>query len=160
MASDYGQRGQAAARLMKKGKGAPPEDDMDLPPEDGADAPPPEAGGGAPIDLAAMLGGAGGAPPPGEPPMDAGAPPAEGGMPGEEGGAPQPPDLDTALGGVESALDGIPPEAAEEIRVHLNAIREIASRGGQEQGEAPSGPEVDMGSDAMPPAPADKEAAS
>ena len=53
-------------------------------------------------------------------------------MPGEEEmEAPQPPDLETALGGVETALEGLAPEAAEEIRTHLNAIREIAASGGE-----------------------------
>ena len=65
----------------------------------------------------------------------------------EEGAPPGPPDLDTALGGVEGALEGMPPETAEEIRVHLNAIREIAA-----QGSAPMAPaeEVPPGSEAMP----------
>ena len=123
MAKDYGQRGEAAMRLMKKGQ-PPMEDDLGLPPEDEA-APPPDDGGGM-GGLAAMLQGAGGAAPE-EAPMEE-APPEEGGGPPpmEEAG---PPDLDTALGGVEGALEGMPPEVAEEIRVHLNAIRELAAQG-------------------------------
>lgn len=127
MASDYGMRGAAADRLLKGKKGAPPpeEDELGLPPEDAA-AP---EGGEPPMDLAALLGG--GASP--EPMPDEGAP-----MP-EEGGAP---DLDTALAGVEGALEGMPPEAAEEIRTHLNAIREIAAQGG---GAPPAAMPMDAG---------------
>jgi hypothetical protein len=146
MAKDYGMRGEAASKL-KKGKGAPPpEDDLGLPPEDGA-MPPEEGGGGMP-DLASLLGGMGGGAP-GEMPPEEGAMPPGGEMPpGEEGmEAPQPPDLDTALGGVETALEGLPPEAAEEIRIHLNAIREIAASGG---GAPPTEPPPMEGAMPMP----------
>ena len=121
MAKDYGQRGEAAMRLMKKGK-PPMEDDLGLPPED--EAMPPEEGGGDAGGLAALLQGAGSGAP-AELPMEeaGGAPP----MPEEGMGGP--PDLDTALGGVESSLEGMPPETAEEIRVHINAIRELAAQG-------------------------------
>ena len=115
-------------RLMKGKKGAPPpeEDELGLPPEEEL---PPEEGGGDMGGLAALLGGAaGGAPPGGEEPMPEEMPVDEmGGMP------PGPADLDTALGGVEGALEGMPPEAAEEIRTHLNAIREIAAKAGTQQ---------------------------
>jgi len=138
MASDYGMRGAAAGRLMKGKKGAPPpEDDLGLPPEDAGM--PPEGGGGL-GDLAAMLGGG----PPGEVPMEEGLPP-EG-----EGAPPAEPDLDTALGGVEAALGGIPEEAAEEIRTHLNAIREIAARSG---GGSPMMPEEAPPTSPAPPQP-------
>lgn len=129
MAKDYGMRGAAAGRLMKGKKGAP-EDDLGLPPEDAAASPE-----GAPMDLAALLGGGA----PGEAPMEEGPLPPEG-----AGGPEGPADLDTALGGVEAALAGVPEEDAEEIRNHLNAIREIAARSG---GGAPMPP--DEG--AMPP---------
>lgn len=116
---EYGMRGKAAERSKKKQ--LPPEEaelglppmDEGLPPEGG-----PEAGGG---DLMALLGAAGGGPPPEMP--DEGAPPEAGGMP------PEPMDLEGALAGVDSALQGMPPEQAEEIRVHLNAIRDIAAGG-------------------------------
>lgn len=137
MASDYGMRGSAAGRLLKGKKGPPPpeEDELGLPPEDAA-AP---EGGEAPMDLAALLGG--GASP--EPMPDEGAP-----MPPDAGGAP---DLDTALAGVEGALEGMPPEAAEEIRTHLNAIREIAAQGGGAPPEAmPMDPGA-MAGEAPPP---------
>ncbi len=129
MAGEYGMRGQAAQRLMKGKKGAPPpeEDELGLPPEDEM---PPEEGGGDMGGLAALLGGAAGGPPPGEEPMPEEMPVDEmGGM----GAPPEPADLDTALGGVEAALEGLVPEAAEEIRTHLNAIREIAAKTGMEQ---------------------------
>lgn len=135
MPNDYGQRGQAAMRLLKGGKkGAPPpEEDLGMPPED--EALPPDAGGGAPpMDLAAMLGG-GGPPPPGGEAM----PPEGGMMPPDGGMGAQDPsqDLDAALGSVESSLEGLPPEAAEEIRQHLNAIKEIAAGGGGKPQDVP-----------------------
>ena len=117
-------RGEAAMRLIKGGKkgGPPPEEDLGLPPE--GEMPPEE--GGAP-DLASLLGGG----MPGEMPAEEGAMPPEGEMPPEAGPevAPEPVDLESALGGVETALEGLAPEAAEEIRTHLNAIREIAATG-------------------------------
>lgn len=157
--ADYGMRGEAAGRLQKKkGKGAPPEDDLGLPPEEGAeDAPMPE---GAPMDLAALLGAGGGAPPPSGEPMGGEMPPEP--MPGEEmppeEGQPQ--DLDTALGGVENALEGLPPEAGEEIRVHLNAIREIAAKAGATGGamQEPAAPEP-AGAAPLPGGPAPEEPA-
>lgn len=161
MASDYGQRGQAAMRLLKGGKkgGPPPEEDLGLPPEDGAA--PPEGGAAPPMDLAAMMGG-GGMPPP--PPGAGGPAEGPGGPPMPEDGmdAGQPQDLDTALGSVEASLEGLPPEAAEEIREHLNAIREIAAGGG---GKAPdeagkdTGMNADTSSTPPPVAPAREETA-
>jgi len=125
MPKDFGMRGEAAMRLIKGGKkgGPPPEEDLGLPPED-AGMPPEE--GGAP-DLASLLGGG----MPGEMPSEEGAMPPEGEMPPEAGmeAPPEPVDLESALGGVETALEGLAPEAAEEIRTHLNAIREIAATG-------------------------------
>jgi hypothetical protein len=128
MPKDYGMRGEAAMRLIKGGKkGGPPpeEEELGLPPED-AGMPPEE--GGAP-DLASLLGGG----MPGEMPAEEDAMPPGGEMPpeaGMEGAPPEPMDLESALGGVETALEGLAPEAAEEIRTHLNAIREIAATGG------------------------------
>lgn len=59
--------------------------------------------------------------------------PPEAMMPEEEM-APEAPvmDLESALAGVEAAIEGEAPEKAEEIRTHLNAIREIAGGGGAE----------------------------
>lgn len=139
MAGEYGMRGEAAMRLMKGKKGAPPpeEDELGLPPEEGM---PPEEGAGDMGGLAALLGGAG-APPGGEEPMPEEMPVDEmGGMP------PEPMDLESSLAGVEGALEGLAPEAAEEIRTHLNAIREIAAQAGTQQQappeEAPPSPEA------------------
>jgi hypothetical protein len=57
--------------------------------------------------------------------------PPEAMMPEEA--APEAPamDLESALAGVEAAIEGEAPEKAEEIRTHLNAIREIAGGGGE-----------------------------
>lgn len=161
MASDFGMRGQAAMRLMKGKKGAPPpeEEELGLPPEE--EMPPAESMGGGAPDLAALLGGGGEPPPEGMPP-EGGMPPEE--MPPEEMGGEAPPaqDFETALGGVEASLEGLPAEAAEEIRVHLNACREIAAQasGGAPAPEMTQGPEADMGAGELPPAPAaDKEVA-
>lgn len=60
----------------------------------------------------------------------AGMPPEE--LMAEEASAPPAMDLEGALAGVEAAIEGEAPEKAEEIRVHLNAIREIAGGGGEE----------------------------
>lgn len=49
-----------------------------------------------------------------------------------EEAAPPAMDLDSALASVEAAIEGIAPEKAEEVRVHLNAVREIAGGGGEE----------------------------
>jgi hypothetical protein len=80
-------------------------------------------------------------------------------MPPEEG---QPQDLDTALGTVENALEGLPPEAAEEIRIHLNAIREVAAKAGATGGAMPgmeaAAPEP-AGAAPMPGGPAPEEPA-
>lgn len=156
--ADYGMRGEAAGRLQKKkGKGAPPEDDLGLPPEEGMDDAPPAEG--APPDLAALLGAGGGAPPPGDMPMDEGMPPQG---PEEEMAEGGPQDLDTALGGVENALEGLPPEAGEEIRIHLNAIREIAAKagatGGTMPGQEAAAPEP-AGAAPLPSGPAPEEPA-
>lgn len=79
-----------------------------------------------------------GEPPP--PPM-----PEAGGMPPEAEGAPPAMDLEGALAGVEAALEGMPPEMAEEARSHVNAIREIASKdvgpAMAAEAEPPPGPE-------------------
>lgn len=150
MASDYGLRGEAAMRLLKGKKRPPEEEELGLPPEDAEGPPmPPEEGAGE-ADLAALLGGG----MPGEAPVEEAPPPgAEGGEP------PPPPDLETVLGSVEAALEGLPPEAAEEIRIHLNAIREIAS-GGQGSMEPPpmAGPSPDMAPAGDMPKPPEAEA--
>jgi len=78
-------------------------------------------------------------------------PPEMGGMAPEEavdvGG---PVDLETALDGVEQALVGLGEDVVSEIRIHLNAIRDIASQGGGVASEevapeqAPPVPETGM----------------
>ncbi len=57
-------------------------------------------------------------------------------------------DLESALAGVEAALPGLPEDAAKEIRTHLEAIRDIASR---EPGMADSANETDIQDDMPPP---------
>jgi len=88
-------------------------------------------------------------PPPGEDPAMAEEPPMpmdemtadEGAMPPmpEEMG---PGDLDSVLAGIEPAIADLSPEAQEEIRSHINAIRDIAA-GGEEAAEPPM-PEGEM----------------
>lgn len=56
-------------------------------------------------------------------PPDAGAPP-----PGGPEGAPEAPDIDSALSGIEAAIQGYSEDSAREIRTHLEAIKDIASR--------------------------------
>ena len=87
---------------------------------------------------------------------EGGAPP-EAGLPPEEEAAPVV-DLESALSGVEAALEEMNPTDAEEARTHLNAIREIASRaepaaepeaapdvaGGEGEGVPPAGPDMGM----------------
>lgn len=132
---DFAPRSAAASRL-RKGKKKPEEmDDLGLPPEDEM---PVDEAGGTPPDLAALLGGAGDA--------ASGMPPPEGeagmeGMPMEGGQT----DLEMALAGVDSALQGMAPEQAEEIRSHMNAIREIAAGAG-----ASSEPSMEGGAAAAP----------
>lgn len=64
------------------------------------------------------------------PPPDAGAPPVE----GLEGASGEAPDIDSALSGVEAAIQGYSEDASREIRTHLEAIKDIASReDGQEE---------------------------
>lgn len=65
--------------------------------------------------------------------------------PGSEDGM----DLEGALAGVEAALAGLSEDAAKEIRTHMEAIRDIASR---EPGMAESQNESDIRSE-LPPAP-------
>ena len=62
--------------------------------------------------------------------LDAGMPDPGMMAPEDGGGMPPPPggDLEGALAGVEAALEGMPPEQAEEIRGHLNAIRDVAAK--------------------------------
>lgn len=62
-----------------------------------------------PLDPAALMGGA---PPPGEE------------MPGG--------DIESGIAMIEGALAGAPPDKAEEIRAHLNALREISATIGGE----------------------------
>ena len=117
---DFDARSSAAGRLRKK-KGRPMDvegmDELGLPPAEEM----PIDEGAAPPDLAALLGGgpdAAGPPPEGEMGME--------GMPPEGGET----DLEMALAGVDAALQSMAPEQAEEIRAHMNAIREIAANAG------------------------------
>lgn len=120
---EFSARSSAASRLRKK-KGKPSDvegmDELGLPPEDEM----PVDEGAAPPDLAALLGGGG----------DMSAPPPEGemgmeGMPPEAGADAGGTDIEMALAGVDAALQGMPPQDAEEVRTHMNAIREIVARG-------------------------------
>lgn len=49
-------------------------------------------------------------------------------MPEEPMAPDQPADLDGALAGVEAAIGALGPEVQDEIRTHIEAIREAASR--------------------------------
>lgn len=94
----------------------------------------PGGGGGGGLPLP-DLGGAGGGMMP---------PPLPGGGGPEDAENPQA-SVDAALAGLDSALAGLPPEQAEEARMHAEAIREIvAGSGGQK-------PEGEMPPDAPPP---------
>ena len=85
--------------------------------------------------------------PGGMPPMDPammGGMPPEGAPPGGGG------DIESALATIESSLAGAPPDKAEEIRSHINAIRDIsASMAGAEQ--PPPTEEETPNPDEMPP---------
>ena len=58
-----------------------------------------------------------------------------------EEGTPKAPDLETAIAGVESAVEGMDLDKAEKIRTHLNAIRDIAMEG-EEKGVPEASPEA------------------
>lgn len=90
----------------------------------------------------------GGAPAPEEMPPEEEGPP----LPPELGPEPQGPaaesvpaeDLEGALAGVEASIEGLDPEKAEEVRMHLNAIRELVASGGEQappEGAPPPGEE-------------------
>lgn len=83
--------------------------------------------------LLAAMGGGGDAPPPGGEEMPA----QDAALAGEEAGAM---DLETALAGVDSAINGMDETIVREIRTHIEAIRDIASRepGSSPEGEAPA----------------------
>ena len=90
------------------------------------------------------------------------APPPEEAM-GEEGaalagGEAEAMDLETALAGVDAALEGMGESTAKEIRTHLEAIRDIASRepGANPEDEMPedAGMPQDVPSEDLGPAPA------
>ena len=67
-------------------------------------------------------------------------------------GAPAGGDIEGAIAGLESALASLPPEAQEEIRAHVEAIREIASRSAEAPPpEAAGMPGLPGGEGAMPP---------
>lgn len=103
-------RSEAAGKMKRKGgPPPPPPEELELPPE-------------------AMEGEEGGMPP--VPPGAEMMPPEDGGGEGDE--------IEVALAGVESALGGLPPEAQEEARMHLNAIRELASGGAPPPEELPA----------------------
>lgn len=106
-------RSKAADKLLK---GMPEEDPtIEAPSAPQADSPamPDGMADMAPMDAST---------PPGLPP-DAQAPaPEAGAPPGDE------PDIDSALSGVEAAIQGYSEDSAREIRTHLEAIKDIASR--------------------------------
>jgi len=80
----------------------------------------------------------------------------EASLAGEEAGADS---LEAAIAGVDAAIEGLPEATAREIRTHLEAIRDIASR----EPEAPEMPEdaggldEPMPTDAPPPSPMGEE---
>lgn len=74
--------------------------------------------------LLAAMGGGGGEEAP-LPPEEAGMGGDDAALAGEEAGAM---DLESALAGVDAAIDGMDEATAREIRTHLEAIRDIASR--------------------------------
>lgn len=113
-------RGSAASKLLKDMP-----DDEQMPPEDA----------GAPSDAPPVAEDPSGPPPAAAGPVEGLAEGAEGLPPGGPEEAPPPPDdgggavdLDSALAGVEAALQGMPEDAAREIRTHLEAIKDIASQ--------------------------------
>lgn len=76
-------------------------------------------------------------------PMETGAdmPPVEEAMP-QLGG-----DIESALAGVEAAAEGLAPDVAEEVRSHVNAIREAVSKDAgpaEALGSAPLAPEGEV----------------
>lgn len=87
-------------------------------------------------------------------PEDPSMPPPDAGMPpGGPEGAPEAPDIDSALSGVEAAIQGFSEDAAREIRTHIEAIKDIASKeGGDGSGATQDGaltePPPDMPSSA------------
>lgn len=133
-------RSKAAGSMKKKGGDAPPptpEEQMPqgapppMPPDAGGGMPPPDMGGGMPPpDMGA---GAGGLPPDIMAALGGGAPP------GAPGGAGETPDVEGALLSLEAAIATLPPDQQEEVRAHVEAIREITMNAGAEPG-APAGP--------------------
>jgi hypothetical protein len=69
-----------------------------------------------------------------------------GGVPGAPGGAGETPDVEGALLSLEAAVATLPPDQQEEVRAHIEAIREITMNAGSE----PMGP-VQEASPEMPP---------
>jgi len=131
-------RGSAASKLLKDmpdDEQMPPEDagaPSDAPPvADDASAPPPAGGLEGMAESSEGL-------PPGSPEEAAPAP--------DDGSGDSGMDLDAALAGVESALQGMPEDAAREIRTHLEAIKDIASQAGGTSSQ-PSAPESEPPSD-------------
>ena len=88
--------------------------------------------------LSSLGGGGGGMEDPSMMPPEEGAVEQEAALAGEEAGTM---DLETALAGVDAALEGMGEDVAREVRSHIEAIREIASREG---GEAPVEEEAPM----------------
>ena len=136
--SDLMSRAKAAGKMSKKG-GLPPEEEempiseppMEMPPEEAL---------------------AGEAPPEELPPELAGG--------GEEMPAPEegPADIDMALANVEAAIEALEPQVQEEVRTHLNAIRDLVGEGGGSAEEAPPMPEGGPPADlVVPPAPKSSE---
>jgi len=82
----------------------------------------------------------------GAPPMDPMA--MAGGAPPEAAPAPGG-DIESGIAMIEAALGGAPPDKAEEIRAHLNALREISSSMGAEA--APMTDEENPNPEEMPP---------
>ena len=131
-------RGKAASKLLEN----MPDPTDEGPSAQEAIAPPaPEDVGGDANSNPIMQGG---------PLPDSGAP-----LPPDAGTPPDEPDVDTALSGVEAAIQGFSEDASREIRTHIEAIKDIASRetGREEsqeqiQGDAGAQPPPDMPSSA------------
>lgn len=128
-------RSAAEAILSKMSGGAPPPEDDELAPGAEEDA------------------GAGPMPPPPEMSEDAGPAPVSGeDMPAAPEGAPGDMDIEGALAGVEAATQGLPEEAAKEVRTHIEAIKDIvASAGGGGPAEQPEGPMPQATESTLPP---------
>jgi len=134
--SDLMSRAKAAGKMSKKGGPLPEEEEMPIS-EPPMEMPPEEAiaGEATPEELPPELAGGGETMP-------------------EEG----PADIDMALANVEAAIEALEPQVQEEVRTHLNAIRDLVGEGGGSAEEAPPAQEGGSPADLIvPPAPKSSE---